>query len=111
MLGTGWLWLARALYVAGAVSLAFAAWNFLSLSLAWLFFFFTSLAAFLTAAMVKKKSVAAPVHTHEAAGGTANALGATLPPAPMFDVEGRTPLERAFAEDEEGKRAGARRAV
>lgn len=114
MLGTGWLWLARALKVAGGVSLAFAVWTFLSPSLSWLLFFFLSLAAFSTAAMIKRRGVRAPAHSPETAGlgsGDVKALGDDFPPAPMFDREGQTPLERAFAEGEKGRKdAGPRRA-
>lgn len=114
MLGTGWLWLARALNVAGAVGLALSVWKFLSPSLAWLLYFFISLAVFLIAAVIKKRSVLSPTVPSETAAvgdDVAKALGMAFPPAPMFDRDGRTPLERAFAEGQkEGKAAGRSRA-
>jgi len=117
MRGAGWLWLARALNVAGAVGFVLFAWAFLSFpSLYWLPFFFASLTAFFIAAKVKRRSVATPPALSDSAGG-ADALGeagadntaAPLPPRAMFDREGRTPLERVFTQDEEARGvAGAR---
>lgn len=117
MHGTGWLWLARALNVAGAVNFIFFVWTFLSTSRIWLLYFFMSLTAFFIASTIKKKSV-----TPRAAAGLSrrgkNALGGagehvtTLPPRPMFDREGRTPLERVFTQDEEAEEdSGVRRRV
>jgi hypothetical protein len=120
MLGTGWLWLARALNVAGAVSFVFFVWTFLSFPLYWLLFFFMSLTSFSVAAVIKRRSVAVPNSTGPSGredetaipgGGGAKALVAAFPPAPMFDREGRTPLERVFKGGEgEGKDAGPGRA-
>lgn len=115
MRGTGWLWLARALNVAGAVGFALFVWTFLSTPLFWLFYFFISLTAFFAAAKIKKRSVPPPApglsgrgaNVLNSAGGRVTAL-----PPPMFDREGRTPLERVFTQDEEaGGVAGARRRV
>ena len=117
MRGTGWLWLARVLNVAGAVSFVFFVWTFFSSSLYWLFYFFMSLTAFFVAAKIKKRGVAPPPASESSRRGT-NALSeagehvTTLPPRPMFDREGRTPLERVFTQDEEAEEdAGARRRV
>lgn len=120
MRGTGWLWLARALNVAGAVSFVLFAWMFLSTSINWLFFFFTSLTAFFVASKIKKRSVAPPDVSELPRGGmnVLNAAGervTAMPPRPMFDREGRTPLERVFTQDEDGEaleeNAGGRRRV
>ena len=117
MRGAGWLWLARALNAAGAVSFIFFVRTFLSPSLYWLFYFFMSLTAFFVAAKVKRRSVGPPAAAWLSGRGT-NALGeagehlTALPPRPMFDREGRTPLERVFTQDEEaGDDAGGRRRV
>lgn len=117
MRGTGWLWLARVLNVAGAAGFVLFVWTFFSSSLFWLFYFFMSLTAFFAAAKIKKKSVAPPNASGLSGRGT-NALKEAfehvtpLPPRPMFDREGRTPLERVFTEDEEAEEgAGARRRV
>jgi hypothetical protein len=109
MFGAGWLWLARALNVAGAVNFVFFVWVFLTSSLYWLLFFFMSLTAFSVAAMIKRRSVPVPAadvkqawEDEGATSGVARALeAASPPPAPMFDREGRTPLERVMRDDEE----------
>jgi hypothetical protein len=117
MHGTGWLWPARALNVAGAVSFVFFVWTFLSTSLNWLLYFFISLTAFFVAATIKKKSVAprpaaVPSGRWKNAPGGAGEHVTALPPRPMFDREGRTPLERVFTQDEEAEEnAGVRRRV
>jgi hypothetical protein len=117
MRGTGWLWLARLLNVAGAVSFVFFLSTFFSSSLNWLFYFFMSLTAFFVAAKIKKRGVATPPASGLSGRGTHALSGAgeyvpPLPPRPMFDREGRTPLERVFNEDEEAEEgAGARRRV
>jgi hypothetical protein len=115
MRGTGWLWLARLLSVAGAVSFVLFLSTFFSSSLYWLFYFFTSLTAFFVAAKIKKRGVATP-HASGLSGRRTHALSGAgeyvppLPPRPMFDREGRTPLERVFSQDEEAEEgAGARR--
>ena len=120
MRGTGWLWLARALNVAGAVGFVLFVWIFFSTSLYWLFYFFISLTAFFVASRIKKRSVTTPTPA-ERSGRGANALREAgghvtgLPPRPMFDREGRTPLERVFTQDEDGEApeegAGGRRRV
>ena len=106
--GTGWLWLARALYVAGAVNFILYLWMFLSSSLSWLPFFFMSVTAFAAAALIKRRSVTIPAADSTrwrgkvATQDAARALGAAEPPpAPMFDREGRTPLERVMRDDGE----------
>ncbi|MDT5293395.1 MAG: hypothetical protein QOJ76_275 [Acidobacteriota bacterium] len=111
MFGTGWLWLARVLKVAGAVNFIFFVWMFLSNSLSWLFFFFMALTAFSVSAIAKRRS--GPAHVARGTPGLvgegtnpvgAGAIRAATPqPAPMFDREGRTPLERAMRDEEEGK--------
>ena len=120
MRGTGWLWLARALNVAGAVSFIFFVWTFFSPSLYWLSYFFMSLTAFFVAAKIKKRGVAPPPASGLSGRGTHALSGAgeyvpPLPPRPMFDREGRTPLERVFTQDEDGEaseeNAGAWRRV
>jgi len=115
MHGAGWLWLARALNAAGAVGFVFFVWTFFSSSLFWLFYFFMSLTAFFVASTIKKKAVT--LRDEAGLSGRAkNALGGervpALPPRPMFDREGRTPLERVFTQDEEAEEdAGAGRRV
>ncbi|HEV7891754.1 MAG TPA: hypothetical protein VGP08_14020 [Pyrinomonadaceae bacterium] len=115
MRGTGWLWLARLLNVAGAVGFVLFVWTFLSTSINWLLYFFISLTTFFVASKIKKRSVTPPVSA-EHSGRGANALReagehmTALPPRPMFDREGRTPLERVFTQDEDVEEgAGARR--
>jgi hypothetical protein len=117
MRGTGWLWLARVLNIAGVVGFVFFLSTFFSSSLYWLFYFFMSLTAFFVAAKLKKRSVAPPPASGLSGRGL-NVLNAAgeyvppLPPRPMFDREGRTPLERVFTQDEEAEAdAGARRRV
>ena len=115
MRGTGWLWLARALNVAGAVGFALFVWTFLSTPINWLLFFFMSLTAFFVAAKIKRRSVTSPPASGLSGRGT-KALGGAgervtaLPPRPMFDREGRTPLERVFTQDEEAEGGAGRRA-
>lgn len=115
--GTGWLWLARALNAAGAVGFVLFAWTFLSTSINWLLYFFISLTAFFVASKIKKKSVAprAAAGLTRCGMGVLNAAGehvTALPPRPMFDREGRTPLERVFTQDEDAEEgAGAGRRV
>jgi hypothetical protein len=100
------------LNVAGAVNFVFFIWMFFSPSLAWLPFFFMSLTAFSIAAIIKRKSVPAPAGdsaSGQGSEGTATrggrALGAaSLPPAPMFDRQGRTPLERVMRDDDEDEK-------
>lgn len=117
MRGAGWLWLARALNAAGAVGFVLFVWTFLSTSLNWLFYFFISFTAFFVASKIKKRSVAPPAAAGLSERGTNALRGAgeyvsPLPPRPMFDREGRTPLERVFTQDEEAEEdAGARRRV
>ena len=116
MRGTGWLWLARALNVAGAVGFVLFVWTFFSSSLYWLFYFFMSLTAFFVAAKIKKRGVPTPpapgLSGRTSGRGVTGEPVASLPPRPMFDREGRTPLERVFTEDEEAEEdAGARRRV
>lgn len=117
MRGTGWLWLARVLNVAGAVGFVLFVWTFLSTSINWLLYFFISLTAFFVASKIKKRSITPPT-TAEHSGRGAHALRearghvTALPPRPMFDREGRTPLERVFTQDEDAEEgAGARRRV
>jgi|SRR5215207_3932303 len=117
MHGAGWLWFARALNVAGAVCFVFFVWTFFSSSLYWLFYFFMSLTAFFVASTIKKRGVM----LRDEAGLSGRAKNAvrgagehvpTLPPRPMFDREGRTPLERVFTQDEEAEEdAGAGRRI
>jgi hypothetical protein len=108
--GTGWLWLARVLNVAGAVNFVLFIWMFLSFSLSWLLFFFMALIAFSIAARIKKRSVSMPVAADRpgrgdevATSGGAKALGTAQPPVPMFDREGRTPLERVMRDGDDEK--------
>jgi hypothetical protein len=113
MRGTGWLWLARVLNVAGAAFFVPFVWTFFSETLFWLFYFFMSLTAFFAAATIKKRGVAPP--EAELAGRGAKVLddagghATAMPPRPMFDREGRTPLERVFNEDEEADEDAGRR--
>lgn len=108
MFGAGWLWLARVLNVAGVINFIFFVWMFLSSSLYWLLFFFMALTAFSVASIVKRRSAPIPDAVKPGWGGEratpvgVRALGAASPPpAPMFDREGRTPLERVMRDDEE----------
>jgi hypothetical protein len=114
MHGKGWLWLARALNAAGAVSFVLFVWTFLSPSLNWLLFFFMSLTAFFVASKIKRKSVTPPPAAELPSRGTkalskAGEHVTAMPPRPMFDREGRTPLERVFSEDEESEEGARRR--
>jgi hypothetical protein len=119
MHGTGWLWLSRALKVLGEASFFICVLTFVYSSPYWLPFFFVALTSFIVSAKLKNRAVVPP-SSLPARAGKASALGSTgageyvtpLPPRPMFDREGRTPLERVFTQDEEAEEgAGARRRV
>ncbi|HVF66355.1 MAG TPA: hypothetical protein VM914_01740 [Pyrinomonadaceae bacterium] len=117
MRGAGWLRLAGALNVAGAVGFVLFVWTFLPPSLYRPFYFFMSLTVFFVAAKIKKRGVAPPSAPEFSGRGADASNGAgeyatALPPRAMFDREGRTPLERVFTQDEEAEEgAGARRRV
>lgn len=117
--GMGWLWLSRALKGLGEVSFFLCVWTFIYSSSYWLPLFFVTLTSFIVSTKLKNRAVVSP-SSLPARVSKASALGSAgageyvtpLPPRPMFDREGRTPLERVFTQDKEAEDgAGAMRRV